>query len=503
MWAFIGLSVTLCLGLVFFSAYMKRDEIMANWSKYKRDPYYMFAAPMFKPPDDPRSRLKFATDNFYDNVLELLHKVFAVFLEPVFKVFKLFTDSLIQSLEGLFNIKAILGNSWNKFNQMTDIFMRRFQTVFHQLRVTFIKLHASIEKSFGVAVASIYTGLSTIFSMLSFIDLMIRIVLIALGIMAIMMVFLPFMILPFIALIMMVIAVIANSPFSDSIGGMKEIFCFGKGTIVYTRSGQEPIESIQIGDSLRVGGVVKGVMKFNYSEYDMYNLHGVNVSGTHIVFLNNNPIHVRDHPDAKSCQGIYEVYCLITSEHKMSVKSNIGALLFADWEEISAPVDLHRWHKQVFETLNPCAYSSPIQDNIDSESGYSANTYVSTVYGAKKIVDILPGDLVYDADGHLTNVSGCVVLDGSEVSKVVPIGNGASISAGAWMYLDNVWKQPHMNLYSHNEPFFYNLFTGSGSFRIITSEKEYCVRDFTDIGPDALPETYGWVIQALRKTNPL
>lgn len=498
MWALVGLTTGLCMGLVFFSAYMKRDEIIANWSRYKQDPFYMFAAPMFKPSDDPRSRLQFAVDNFYDNVLVLLHKVFAVFLEPVFKVFKLFTDSLVQSLEGLFNIKAILGNSWNKFNQMTDIFMRRFQNVFHQFRVTFIKLHASIEKSFGVAVASIYSGLSTIYTMLSFMDLMVRIVLIALGIMMIMMIFLPFLLLPFIGLILSVIVVISNSPFSESIGGMAEVFCFAKGTRVEMSTGSKPIEEVKLGDRLRVGGTVKGCMRFLTSFCDMYTLHGVYVSGTHIVFQNDQPIHVRDHPDAKACHGSYEVYCLITSERKISVQSEIGVLVFADWEELSSQEDLLRWHKQVFESLNSCDYVPPVPDHLTSEAVFSGKVLVSTVYGNIPISDVHPGDLIYDGDGKLSRVAGCVQVDGSEVSKACFLGDGY-ISAGVWL-LDSqhVWTNPTTQLRNNRESVWYSLFTDSGTFRIRMKDTDVVVRDFTDLGPDSLPDTYDWVLGSLR-----
>ena len=110
MWGFLGLTVVLFLGLAFFSAYMRREEIMANWGNYKSDPLFMFAAPLFKPSDDPRSRIKFATDNFFDVVSTMIKNTFMVFLEPVFKIFKIFTDSLTQTSGGLFNLKALLAN---------------------------------------------------------------------------------------------------------------------------------------------------------------------------------------------------------------------------------------------------------------------------------------------------------------------------------------------------------------------------------------------------------
>lgn len=500
MWAFVGLTITLFVGLAVFSGYMKRDEIMANWSKYKSDPLYMFAAPMFKPSDDPRSRLKFATDNFYENVMELLNSVFLVFLEPVFKMFKLFTESLVQTSEGLFNIKAILGNSWNKFNQMTDVFMRRFQLVFHQFRITFVKLFSSIEKSFAVAVSSIFAGLSTIFTMLSFIDLMIRVALVALAIMTAMMIFFPFLLLPFIGLILTVVIVISNSPFSESVGGMAEIFCFEKGTQVVTNNGNVPIESIQIGDIVQSGGVVKGVMKFQSFLHDMYQLYGINVSGTHIVYKDGQPIHVRNHPDATPNFHACDVYCLITSNHTIPIQSDSGVLIFADWEEISSNEDLLRWNKQVFETLNKVEYRPPSSANLESESVFSESTYVSTVYGPKRISEINPGDVVYDWRGNVTRVKGIVRVDGQEVTKAFMLGKRGFViaSAGAWILNDGIWQQNQENVHNHTEKRWFSLFTDSGTFCVVSEYGSHPVRDFTDLGPDSLPDTYEWVLGALR-----
>ena len=160
MWAFVGITLALFFGLAFFSAYVRREEIMANWKTYRSDPLYMAAAPLFKPKDDARSPVKFAIDNFFDVVMMKVHNVFQVFLEPIFKILRLFLDLLTQTGDGLFNIKALLANMWDKWNKIVDPFMRRFQTVFHRFRVTFIKMFSAMQKTLGIAVSSIYAGLS-------------------------------------------------------------------------------------------------------------------------------------------------------------------------------------------------------------------------------------------------------------------------------------------------------------------------------------------------------
>jgi enoyl-[acyl-carrier protein] reductase I len=45
----------------------------------------------------------------------MITKVFAVLLQPMFQIFKLFMDALTQSLSSLFNIKALLENITRSF----------------------------------------------------------------------------------------------------------------------------------------------------------------------------------------------------------------------------------------------------------------------------------------------------------------------------------------------------------------------------------------------------
>jgi len=497
MWGFLSLSITLFFGLVFFASYMKREEIMANWSKYKTDPFFMFAAPMFKPDSDPRSRIEFATDNFKDAVLLLLNKVFLAFLEPVFKIFKIFSDSLVESLSGLFNIKALLAKMWGKFNEMSDIFMRRFHSVFHQFRLTFIKLFSSMEKTFGIAVSSVYAGLSTIHTMTSFLDLVIKIIIIILVILVVMVILLFFVLMPFIPMILSVVAIVGATAMGGAVGGMASAFCFQESTRVLTAHGTKAIETVEIGDVLSTGGRVLGTMKFQASEdYAMYRLNGVVVSGTHIVFTPSGPCHVANHPDAVPTTSTRNVYCLITSDHTIPVWSEHGEQLFADWEELEDS-ELPRWHAQVWETLNPGApYVAPTDAALESEAVFSATTRVATPKGSVPISDIHPGDYVMDVEGTPTRVTGCVRVAPSEVQSALAVPGGYASSA-AWMKgeRERRWIQPQNTIGMKKEKekdVWYSLFTEAGTFRL----EDRSARDFTDMG-ERLSDTYDWVLTSL------
>jgi len=502
MFVFTVLTAGLFIGLASISAYMNVKEVSSNWSKYKSDPLYMFTAFMFKPEDDPRSRLQFAADNFINNIMDFVHKLFEVFLQPVMKIFRMFTDSLMQSAQGLFNIRMILGKMWTAFNQMTDIFMRRFYGVFHQLRVTFIKLNESIGKTFGAVISSVYAALSTIRAMTSVFDLMINICVAILIILAVFMIFLPFLLIPFILLILMVTKFIDASGQGGQLTGLAGVFCFTPDTKVSTASGPTPISDVKLGTILADGQQVTGVFVFHQAAKDIYILHGVKVSGSHIVYKDNKPYHVCDHPDAiPYTDPVNKVYCLMTSDRRIPIVSDAGIIHFADWEELDDEDEgLESWNSKVYSILNKKSpVVKPSAENIHSESCFTGNTEISTIFGLCSISNISPGMYVNDGFGNMTRVTGVVRIAGTEVTGYRRFHSKMTVSAGAWIFGDGVWMQPSNIIKSTHldqEQTWYSLFTESGTFLI---GNEHVVRDFTDVGSDTIHETYDMVMDELKK----
>jgi len=478
------------------SGYVRREEIMANWSKYKNDPFYLFASPLFKPSDDPRSSVQFASDNFFEVIQGRITEVFTVLLQPVFKIFQLMTNAVMEMTTSLFNVRALMANMWKKWNDVSEMFMRRFQSVFHNLRVTFTKLYSSMEKTFGVAASSIYAGLSTVSTVLSFVDLMIKVIIIIMVILVIMMIFLFFILFPVMPLILTAVAVLVIA----GVGGIGESFCFTEETLVDTMSGPVPISKIKMGDALR-GGTVEGILHFDTWVDDLYELMGVKVSGTHIVYdVDNKPIHVKDHPGAKPCEPAQrKLFCLITSHRRIPVHTEKGVVEFADWEEISEPEELLRWNKEVFETLNHATLQTIPSDSVlNSESAVSSNTQIATPIGPVKIRRIHPGDIILDVAGKQTRVLGVVRV--SDVERAVRVGQSAYISCGAWILEKGVWKQPDLETTEVIEEDWYSLFTEAGTFQIVV-EGVIGMRDFTDIGASNISQTYDWVLESVTK-NP-
>lgn len=495
MWVFIAITVALVIGLSIASVWSRRKEISENWSKYHADPLYMFSAFLFKPDDDPRSRFKFAADNFVNVINDVLMRTFQVFLQPVFGIFKLFSDSLTQSLSGLFNIRSLLGNMWNRFNSMTDIFQRRFNGTIHQLRMTFTKLFSAMEKTFGVAVSSVYGGLSVIYTMTSFMDFMIKLSITILAILMVMMVWFFYVLWPLIPLIAIATAFVAEAGYATG------TFCFRGETLLRTRSGAtRRIDEVRLGTVLEGDGIVTGVFEFDTPAYDLYVIDGIAVSGTHIVYRpDGTPVHVENHPGASRFEGdAGKVYCLLTTNHRIPVQGDSGVTQFADWEELEEMDDLKRWNNQVFETLNPgVPYRRSTPKALLSEAVLTRESRIETPEGVLPIELIRPGSFVLDAEGLPTRVTGVVVVAPSEVEGVVPVGHGAQVSVGAWLHVDGIWQQPvaPRAVTALREP-LYSLFTEAGTFRIAGG---VAMRDFTDVGATDLPTTYDWVLESLGK----
>jgi hypothetical protein len=359
-----------------------------------------------------------------------------------------------------------------------------------------------MQKTLGVAVSAVYAGLSTITTMLSFMDLMVNIIISILITLLILVILPPFILIPILPLIIAAIVMVSQTASAGGVQGMAETFCFGKGTTVRTLHGDLPIEDIYVGDTLYTGGRVVGVMKFQTTASDLYRLYNVVVSGSHIVYQNGSPMHVKDHPDALS-MGLVEseLYCLMTSDKQIPIVSDRGIVMFADWEEISGLEDLRSWHQQVYESLNPhkLYQGGPSIDVLYSESVFSERTDILTPSGWILLNNLHPGDEVLDASGNPTRIVGKVQVDGLEVQTTFQTGENSYCSSAIWMYDNDEWGQVKGNPLPHSETMFYSLFTESGTFQIRFQGIAKPVRDFTDIGPNRIHETYEMVMDRLKQ----
>jgi hypothetical protein len=114
----------------------------------------------------------------------------------------------------------------------------------------------------------------------------------------------------------------------QSIG--KKLFCFLPDTLVEMLDGRvSPIGWLQLGDETR-GGKVESIRRAMAD--DVFNYHGVKVSGGHAVLDRGEWKRIRDCKDAELIHGEFEVVSIVTSKHRVYVEG----VTFADEFETPA-----------------------------------------------------------------------------------------------------------------------------------------------------------------------
>jgi hypothetical protein len=496
MWEVIVISLALSLGLARVMVGFQVKEIMANWKNYQCQPQVMAFASLFKPDSDPRNGQDFASDNFNFCSSELAKSVLTSALKPVMNVFSSMAAAAIQSIGFTMNLRTLAANLFAGLNGLFDIFVRRFNLTVFEFTKAFKRTMASLEKSSAIATSAVYAGISVIQSIMNAFKLIINIVIAVLIILVVMVIFLFFLLAPTIPMILFVISIVSATAAGSAVAGMGGAFCFPAGTLITMMDGKtKNIEHIILGDLLKDGIVVTAAMAFKpESDVQLYNIDGILVSGTHIIYANGQPLFVKDYPGAipstKPSPDL--LYCLNTSYHLIPVQGATGIVVFADWEELDNE-DMEDWDTFVRTTLGSPVVSVS-KEISESETGFYPWLKVLTqqddgslVY--KSLQSIKIGDYVADVDGW-TRVVGIVKISGSEVREFGSLGSSACWIYGptrSWMRAGEVNKigSPVSQLLS--------LFTESGSF-IINS---VLVRDFSDIGLSNIHTSYDFTLTRL------
>lgn len=500
--------VALTLGLAFVYADSRRAEISANWKTYRMNPFVLFMGPLFKPADDPRSRLQFGADNFIEVIRTYIDQILAVVLKPVFQMFDAVNDAVNVTSNGLFNMKALMSKMLSGFNQMIDVFQRRFNLVGHELRMVFVKLFNAMEKTWATTAASIYAGLSTISAMMNVMRLMITIAITILIILVVLVFWFFFALWPLIPLIVLGgimvgdVASKLNLP-NDAAGAASSIACFAPDTPICLHGKTVRIQDIKPGYILRSGATVDGVIHFTNQRESVYNLWGIKVTGSHIVHdPTQGALQVSQHPDAVlTTESVPDLYCLLTSDRKIPILTLNGVREFADWEELDADDDeaLRSWHNYVVRTINGPTATIPEPQHLDVEAGLSGAVLIKTPQGWIPLANLRPGSTVISATGQTTKVTGVVHWKGE--APAVPRGDGF-ITTGCWEY-DTSWKQPDPST-ELLDTSWYHLFTEEGTFIFEGTRGPIGIRDFSDVGSVALEATYESVLERLQeKSAPL
>lgn len=507
MWGFIVISILLALGVARIIVGFQTQSIISQWSKFRCNPDVMIWASMFKPSDDPRSEFQFTTDNFTFCTSEIAKKTLEVIIKPVLDVFVKMIESSIVSIGYVMNLRSLSSNLFHGLERIFDIFGRRFNLTIHEIRKTFIKQMSALEKTQGMAVSSLFAGLSMIKAIMNAFNFMIVVSISILVILVIIVIFFFFLLAPVIPLILTTIAIIGTTAYAGSTGNMRDDFCFGDQThIALYNGGTKRIDSIQLDDVLVDGSTVTSVLKFKtYPNTVLYKIDGIIVSGSHLIYENNVAKFVKDVDYAELYVGTRPdyIYCLNTTSHKIPVVGFKDTHIFADWEELDDD-SMTTWNQFVYTQLNNMVEETETSEELlHSETGFSADTEVfvkgpNNVY-TKTFGNLVIGDRILDNDGW-TDVIGLVIITKNQTA-IFGSYDGILMSGACWI-LDstNVWNMAVKNKeWKSQLPVndLRSIFTESGSFKINNT----VFRDYSDVGLKNIDKSYTLTLSRLNQNT--
>lgn len=294
---FLTILILFLLGFAMMIGQSSAADVIAHWDDRRCDLDVMFSAFYYKPDDDPRSPAEFTTDNYKfcvgsktETYLKGLFGSLFEVLEKQMGAADIMTKVMTSLRQSLANIYApfakMMNNFFNKFQQMGALGSRIFQ-----------HLYMAMKKATGVAIASIYIGLSLQTTILNTIDFIINVIMIVLYIMIALSVIFFFPILPVMAMVYLAVNGIEKIA-PGRTGAMGEIFCFDKSTSVVLQSGLKPINEIKVGDILQDGQTVEAVVQLMGPLSPLYLIDGVEVSGDHRIWSPSRKqwIFVKHHP---------------------------------------------------------------------------------------------------------------------------------------------------------------------------------------------------------------
>ncbi len=483
MMPFFLLTFGFLFGLGIMFASVDRQDVIANWDKRRCDVPVLIGGALYKPTSDTRSSLEFASDNFKFCMDKVVKEVFTTALNPILALFKQQIDFAIVIKEIQNGIQAMLANFFRGFSKILDGVFQRFMSVGFEFRRIFIEALQAMERAFGVAISTVFLGISTIVGIDNGVKFVIKVVIIILGILAGLMILLFFILLPVLPIIMTTIAVLVAGGVGAA-GGFSGTFCFAPGTKLATQRGSIRIEKVALGDTLCDGGVIEGILRVNGSQTDLYELEDTIVSGDHLVYYETLQkwILVKEHPQAIAVLKREPLlYCLNTSTRVIP----IGTYKFRDWEELTPDLQCD-WNRLVANMLQGQA-----QETAEDYPLLSGAWFVQTPEGRVNLRDVHLGTKILDETNTYTKVLG--IYEGLEQASSVD----TFWSTDSIWWKQGTWKQEPVVSKLPYKKYGFHLITDSGTFKIFKPGKETCVRDFTEVGCSRISETYEWMKRRL------
>jgi hypothetical protein len=478
------------------------EGIRSEWPKRRCELPIMIAAGLIKPPDDPKTRIQFATDNFSYCIGKIITTVAREAMAPTVGVLGNQVNVTNSFMGPMNNIRNMLRRGVETFRTMLDKQYRQYSLISATVLKIWQHLRFAMGRIQGIMYSVLYTGLTINTLIQNFIDFMFFAIMVFLGILIAMIFFLFFVLFPVIPVIVAVIAVMVSVGIGAA-AGMSGAFCIDPKANVLLANGKiKPLGEIQVGDTLasktKSENIVTGRLIVDSKDIQLILLDGILMSGTHSVKFEDRWILAQDHPNA---QAVFEklpiLICLNTTQHEVILKSDVETEIIAsDWEEVSDEQGRKEWIRMVHENLN--TNRTKLEKYPSEIPLVSPNTKViCEKRGVVPIESIQIGDSIY-ADDCFTKVLGIyegqISLESGENPEWISDGVWTRNKEGFWTTADGITcgssKCKARGLF---------LVTEHEVFRIKIGNTYSLVRDFTEIGASQIDKTYDTLNYVMNK----
>jgi len=520
-WPFMLIAFGLVLALGLTVAGLERTSVMNNWPNRRCELPVVAAAMFFKPDSDSRTKGDFAKDNFDFCMKTYVEKFITLLMTPINALFGKQFNIATSAADMVNTVRDIAQKLYNTLLGFLDQYMRRFNASVFEMSRIIQYLRMAMGRANAMVMSMLYSGITIFRGMLNTIQFVIKVILIICGILLAIIIILFFVLFPIIPLILSVLGAIvatvlaltmvisgevANEASSDR-GG----FCFAENTkILVKRNNKEilvSVKDIKIGDELGNDcGKVTAVIRMDGKEVPLFNINGIDVSGSHLVFGTDNIWKsVSKDERAKPVDKKSDVlYCFNTTTHKIPVSSSNSIIQFRDWEELEDD-DVRGqfiWNYIILKNLNKHSNYTKWEKGLKSYSDLpliGSNIKVKTKDGFVEISKLSLFGWVLDRNGVEQRILGVV---NAEIDDV--LDNNGKWHTELYEYKDDIWVKGLSTVQKGNiSARGITIITDSGEFIIWdeVEKREKIVRDFTDIGHKEIHLTYPMVASRLRSWN--
>ena len=292
------------------------ENLREEWTTYRCNPIYMPFAGGIQPDVTTLQNFEYCTAMMSQRIL-------AIMMEPVQMLFNVFAGVLSAVTNDIGYLRNFASGLLSFIISFAVDAMSKIQTTFGVLISLLARvrdLMSRIMGSAGYTAVIMITAVNFIKSLWGALISLIQTIVVILFAISI--------VLAFVFPVLLAFAI----PLGAAVGIS---FCFHPDTLIYSNGQLVPISKVKVGDILRDGSEVTGVIMFLGTGVPMFIYEGVVVSGEHLVLEDGKWMYVRDSAKSVEYYGPNPefIYCLNTSTHRIP----IGNTIFADYEEIEEP----------------------------------------------------------------------------------------------------------------------------------------------------------------------